>query len=805
MLLLLSLFGLLGLLRSSVTTAEWTAESAEWTAESAEWTAESAESAECLPSQAAHEALGAAWDPYANHTVPCGIRKQCPGILSSFTSSFTAAANARINATRGVLEFNKMMEAQWSTGFLPHAYFPELPERDSNRSPVPPPGLDWHGLTPGDGWWGGKPQTNMDEAPVWTSGIASPPIQATAALQIYLYLYHAKPSGTSAHDFLRRAFTRLYAWHAYLHKKRDNDGDGLVYIRHPWESPLAWNSSSVAAALARVNVSAIDPSLVPINSTAFPDSLRRLPGFPGDAEYSRMLAIAKCQGSLKWNDRAISDTNISRGTLGSPCGFLVEDIAFNALLLRADVDLMQIGDYLLQDKQELGYDSDIQNKQLEIQGWIRLMTGKTALGANSLVRDLPETDVAGGAVMISRDLGHLNASHHDPFDIGAIFSLVAADQLVESVVSSLSATALSPLFWTRYPLSDSVASEIGKAVPGDASCGARTQERPLVSADTGRGTEQELASESAVSMHVVGMLVQAWSGDRSGDIQGDARSTLSVLANFMSSQARVLFPECPNADKTTLYFDRYGSNTGHALPSVAEFGAVMSSPRAAAVSVILNNLTLPSAPPIPPIGLGLTTAIMWVELAFAFTVGTSCIVLALYHIRLLAKEDEQEDAAATAGAGYQSMEDDTSSGRTRYTPRGGETDLMYGTGEDSDDQSSKNESADDINQSVMPKRSSSGRLSAHNFRDASQEPSEWSWPLSYIFGGQPSISAGAQRASSPSAQRRSSRRSGEDQRREYSPALGSKRAAAERSGRLSERLSDTDSDSDYRSTDFGGV
>ena len=68
--------------------------------------------AECLPAQAAHDALADAWDPRANHTLPCGSREHCSGIISPFTSSFTAAANARINATRGVLEFDKMMEAQ---------------------------------------------------------------------------------------------------------------------------------------------------------------------------------------------------------------------------------------------------------------------------------------------------------------------------------------------------------------------------------------------------------------------------------------------------------------------------------------------------------------------------------------------------------------------------------------------------------------------------------------------------------------------------------------------------------------------
>ena len=46
--------------------------------------------------------------------------------------------------------------------------------------------------------------------------------------------------------------------------------------------------------------------------------------------------------------------------------FSREDIADNALLLRADIDPNQIANYLLQDKQDLDSDSEIVQKQLQI-------------------------------------------------------------------------------------------------------------------------------------------------------------------------------------------------------------------------------------------------------------------------------------------------------------------------------------------------------------------------------------------------------------------------------------------------------
>jgi hypothetical protein len=38
-----------------------------------------------------------------------------------------------------------------------------------------------------------------------------------------------------ANEFLAYAFPKLGAWHDYLYKDRDPEGEGLAYIRHPWE------------------------------------------------------------------------------------------------------------------------------------------------------------------------------------------------------------------------------------------------------------------------------------------------------------------------------------------------------------------------------------------------------------------------------------------------------------------------------------------------------------------------------------------------------------------------------------------
>jgi hypothetical protein len=66
------------------------------------------------------------------------------------------------------------------------------------------------------------------------SGVAQPPIHATAALRVY----EPAKDTPQATAFLQWLLLRLSAWHDYLHRERDPECEGLVYTRHPWESGM---------------------------------------------------------------------------------------------------------------------------------------------------------------------------------------------------------------------------------------------------------------------------------------------------------------------------------------------------------------------------------------------------------------------------------------------------------------------------------------------------------------------------------------------------------------------------------------
>ena len=83
---------------------------------------------------------------------------------------------------------------------------------------------------PGPNFWHAKESPDAPEHHE-TSGVVQPPLHATAAL----YVYRNAEDEANAKNFLEYAFSKLGAWHDYLYRERDPEGEGLVYIRHPWE------------------------------------------------------------------------------------------------------------------------------------------------------------------------------------------------------------------------------------------------------------------------------------------------------------------------------------------------------------------------------------------------------------------------------------------------------------------------------------------------------------------------------------------------------------------------------------------
>jgi Trehalase len=155
-----------------------------------------------------------------------------------------------------------------------------------------------------------------------------PPVHATAVLAVY------KGSGEEAKEFLQYAFGKLEAWHDYLYRERDPQGEGLAYIRHPWESGMD-NSPMWGSILLRMHLRTEQiPKYERADTHAVSPQDR-----PMDAAYDRFAYLVKL----------FADRNYDEARIREDCPFLVQDVLFNSLLCRSERDMAEMARILGED------------------------------------------------------------------------------------------------------------------------------------------------------------------------------------------------------------------------------------------------------------------------------------------------------------------------------------------------------------------------------------------------------------------------------------------------------------------------
>ena len=213
----------------------------------------------------------------------------------NWDSAFTALGWAEFDVERAWREIEKLFDAQWPSGMVPHIVFWS---EESTYFPGP------------DVWKTGH-VAGFDGTPP-TSGISQPPVAATVVRQL------------AAHDAARAAnlVPQLDAWHRWWHDARDPSGNGVIAVSHPWESGRD-NCPDWDAALAAVETDGLG-SFVRRDLDLVDAGMR-----PHQRDYDRYLALVEFAASTGWNDAAI----------GAHSPFWVADPATTAILLRAERDL----------------------------------------------------------------------------------------------------------------------------------------------------------------------------------------------------------------------------------------------------------------------------------------------------------------------------------------------------------------------------------------------------------------------------------------------------------------------------------
>lgn len=229
----------------------------------------------------------------------------------NWDSCFIAIGLSRYDTARAAQELRSLLQGQWKNGLVPQivfnpsasGYFPGPDVWQSERSPNAPAGIE-------------------------TSGITQPPVLAIAALAVWR---NASDRGAAAR-FLAEVYPLILAYHRFLYEERDPDDSGLIVVVHPWESGLD-NSPPYLDAGSRVHL-AYRPRYQRLDTLHVAAENR-----PTNKDYDLYVYLLELMRSADWDQRRYLET----------APLQVQDVLFNSILCRANVDLEEIATLVGED------------------------------------------------------------------------------------------------------------------------------------------------------------------------------------------------------------------------------------------------------------------------------------------------------------------------------------------------------------------------------------------------------------------------------------------------------------------------
>src|SRR5438552_11514361 len=220
----------------------------------------------------------------------------------NWDSCLTALGLAHYDEARAWTEIETLFAHQWPDGMVPHIVF----------------------HVRNDGYFPG-PQDWRTGRPTATSGITQPAVAGFAVRR----RFDRAGDRTLAAVRARVLLPKIDAWHRWFYENRDPKGEGLVAIIHPWESGRD-NSVDWDDAFDRVPTEGVEPYTR--RDTLHADPAHR----PTKAQYDRYLWLVQHFRGLGWDNARLHDA--------SP--FQIVDPGFNAILIRACVDLADLAEAL---------------------------------------------------------------------------------------------------------------------------------------------------------------------------------------------------------------------------------------------------------------------------------------------------------------------------------------------------------------------------------------------------------------------------------------------------------------------------
>ncbi len=220
-------------------------------------------------------------------------------------SGFIAMGWSFIDMKKARQELDTLLQAQWSNGFLPHIIF-----HDDNAEKQYFPGADFQGAH----------THSFAPKHVKTSGITQPPVLGF----VLEYLLEKEDDIELNRHFYVNAVESIFKFHQYLYQNRDPRKEGLVYIRHNWESgtdnSAAWDSIWQTYTPPTYDVQRKD--------TAHVNQAQR----PTKKDYNYYLDLIELSKECGYDEEKMYEN----------LPFLVQDPLFNSLLVASNESLVRM-------------------------------------------------------------------------------------------------------------------------------------------------------------------------------------------------------------------------------------------------------------------------------------------------------------------------------------------------------------------------------------------------------------------------------------------------------------------------------
>lgn len=229
-------------------------------------------------------------------------------------SCFIAIGLRHIDIERAKLEILSLLRGQWANGMLPNIIFNDSSRYRRDRN----------------AWRSWLSPNSPDH--VATSGITQPPMLAEAIVRI-----GEKMKIAERRSWYKQVWPALLAYHQWLYRERDPHREGLVLQIHPWEIGMD-NTPPWMAALHGHLLPNWIRLIEKLHLAGMISLFRRdTHTVPIDERFDTIEVLALFDAQRRMRRKAYDTDKILDHAL-----FLVEDVAFNAILIRANEHLRAV-------------------------------------------------------------------------------------------------------------------------------------------------------------------------------------------------------------------------------------------------------------------------------------------------------------------------------------------------------------------------------------------------------------------------------------------------------------------------------